>query len=108
MSDYLDKKIYIDVSDLNILYRRTKRDDTSAHIDYTMFTVIPESKKYVDKQKASSDIIIDGNRDKDIVYSDVFKYLNFVISQSSATNMNQNKHSNKPGSIIGFVKSLLD
>lgn len=74
--ELLDKKIYIDVSDVNMLYRRTKRDNTSRNIDYTMFTVIPESKKYMDKQKKAADIIIDGNRDKDTVYKDVCRYLN--------------------------------
>jgi len=106
--DLLDKKIYIDVSDLNILYRRTKRDNTSKNIDYTMFSVIPESKKYIDQQKRVADIIIDGNREKDAVYSDVGKYLNLTISQISDANITQDQHHNKPSSIIGFVKSLLD
>lgn len=80
-----DKKIYIDVSDINILYRRTKRDNTSKYIDYTMFTVIPESKKYMDKQKASADIIIDGNRDQNAVYNDVYKCLSSLTNSSRLT-----------------------
>ena len=81
----LDKKIYIDVSDINMLYRRTKRDNTSKNIDYTMFTVIPESKKYMDRQKTSADIIIDGNRDKDAVYNDVYRYLSSAMNSSRVT-----------------------
>jgi hypothetical protein len=73
-----------------------------------MFTVIPESKKYIDKQKKKADIIIDGNRDKDAVYNDVYRYLNLMINQVSATNRNKDKYSSESGSIIGFVKSLLD
>lgn len=106
--ELLDKKIYIDVSDINILYRRTKRDNTSDYLDYTMFTVIPESKKYIDKQKKKADIIIDGNRDRDAVYNDVCRYLNLTINQISATNRNKDHHRSESGSIIGFVKSLLD
>ena len=81
----LNKKIYIDISDLNMLYRRTKRDNTSKNIDYTMFTVIPESKKYMDKQKASADIIIDGNQNTNVVYNDVYRYLNLLTNSIGIT-----------------------
>lgn len=81
----LDKKIYIDVSDINMLYRRTKRENTSKYIDYTMFTVIPESKKYMDKQRISADIIIDGNQDKYAVYNDVYRYLSSLMNFSLLT-----------------------
>ncbi|MBU4069406.1 MAG: AAA family ATPase, partial [Nanoarchaeota archaeon] len=43
LNKLFDKKIWVDVSDLNILYRRTKRDNTSKNIDYTYNVVIPES-----------------------------------------------------------------
>lgn len=75
----LDHKIYIDVSDTNILYRRTKRDNTSKYIDYTMFTVIPESHKYADKQKSAADVIIDGNRDQDTVYQECIDYIKGTV-----------------------------
>lgn len=68
-----------------MLYRRTKRDNTSKYIDYTMFTVIPESKKYIDKQKISADIIIDGNQDKNAVYNDVYRYLSSLTNSSLLT-----------------------
>jgi uridine kinase len=70
-----DKKIWVDVSDLNILYRRTKRDNTSKNIDYTMNVVIPESKKYEEYQKKQADIIIDGNNSKDEIIIDLEKHL---------------------------------
>ena len=65
-----DKKIYVDVSDVNMLYRRTKRDNTSRYIDYTMHTVIPESKKYLEMQKSRADAILDGNLPKESIYND--------------------------------------
>jgi len=73
LSDLFDLKIFVDVSDLGILYRRTKRDGTSAYMDYTMHTVIPESKRYDKIQKNRADIIIDGNRPKEEVMKDVDK-----------------------------------
>lgn len=71
----LDKKIFIDVSDLNILYRRTKRDNTLAYIDYTMNSVIPKSYKYLTKQIMASDVVIDGNKNKEIVYNEIKKLI---------------------------------
>jgi uridine kinase len=73
--DLCDVKIYVDVSDVNILYRRTKRDGTSAYIDYTMFNVIDTSHKYMKKQKQVAEVIIDGNKSKEDGYNDVVKYL---------------------------------
>jgi hypothetical protein len=73
-----------------------------------MFTVIPESNRYINIQKASADIIIDGNRDKDIVYSDVCNYLNFVINQSADTELNPKKQNSKLSGIIGLARHLLD
>lgn len=60
-----DKKIFVDVTDLNILYRRTLRDNNIYGMNYTMNKVIPISKRYEKKQKEEADIIIDGNKSKD-------------------------------------------
>ena len=65
LNKLFDKRIWVDVSDLNILYRRTKRDNTSKNIDYIHNTVIPESKKYEEMQRREADIIIDGNKSKE-------------------------------------------
>jgi len=75
LNKIFDKKIWVEVSDLNILYRRTKRDNTSKNIDYTYEVVIPESKKYEKKQQEEADIIIDGNKNKDEIIKDVENYL---------------------------------
>lgn len=75
ISDLFDKKIFVDVSDLNILYRRTKRDNTSKNIDYTMDVVIPESKKYEKIQRERADLIIDGNKSKYEVLKEVNKHI---------------------------------
>jgi len=63
--DLCDLKIWVDISDLNILYRRTKREGTSAYIDYTMNKVIPISKCYEKSQKKVANIILNGNKTKD-------------------------------------------
>ena len=65
LNKLFDKKIWVDVSDVNLLYRRTKRDNTSKNIDYTMNQVIPASKKYEKVQKDEADIVIDGNKSKE-------------------------------------------
>lgn len=75
LSNLFDKKIWVDVSDQNILYRRTKRDGTSKYLDYTMNTVIPESKKYEEIQRKRADIIIDGNKTKKEIIAELEKYL---------------------------------
>src|SRR3989344_164183 len=71
LSNLFDKRIWVEVSDANILYRRTKRDGTSKHIDYTMNVVIPESKKYEEIQRKRADIIIDGNKTKEKIIEDM-------------------------------------
>jgi ADP-ribosylglycohydrolase/dephospho-CoA kinase len=65
LANLFDKKIWVDVSDANIVYRRTKRDSTSKYIDYTVNTVIPESKKYEEIQRNRADIVINGNKSKE-------------------------------------------
>jgi uridine kinase len=87
--DLCDLKIWVDVSDLNILYRRTKRDGTSAHMDYTMNKVIPISKRYEDLQRTQSDVIIDGNRTKDEIIKEVDEYIKgFENEQKKKRNSN--------------------
>lgn len=71
VSDLCDFKIWVDVNDLNLLYRRTKRDGTSSHMDYTMNKVIPISKRYEPIQKKRADVVIDGNKSKDEVLEEV-------------------------------------
>jgi len=75
LSNLFDKRIWVDVSDANIIYRRTKRDGTSAHIDYTMNVVIPESKKYEEIQRKRADITIDGNKSKEDIIKEVERHI---------------------------------
>ncbi|PIN86884.1 hypothetical protein COV19_02660 [Candidatus Woesearchaeota archaeon CG10_big_fil_rev_8_21_14_0_10_44_13] len=75
LSKLFDKKIWVDVSDANIIYRRTKRDGTSKHIDYTMNKVIPESKRYEEIQRKRADIIIDGNKTKEEIIQEFERYI---------------------------------
>jgi len=73
LSDLCDFKIWVDVNDVNLLYRRTKRDDTSRYIDYTMNDVITISKEYESIQKRRADIVIDGNKSKKEVVAETEK-----------------------------------
>jgi len=75
----LDEKIFVDVSDINILYRRTLRDGNIDGVEYTMNKVIPISKKFEKLQKKSADIIIDGNKSKEEVLEIAEKYLSKYI-----------------------------
>ncbi len=74
LSNLFDKKIWIDVSDANILIRRTKRDGTS-NIKYVLEKVIPESKKYEEIQRKRADIIIDGNKTKEEIIQEMERYI---------------------------------
>ncbi|HIH25849.1 hypothetical protein J4476_04850 [Candidatus Woesearchaeota archaeon] len=65
LNKLFDKKIWVDISDLNLIYRRLKRSNDIEQLDYTMNVVIPESKKYEKIQKEKADIIIDGNQAKE-------------------------------------------
>ncbi len=73
--ELLDKKIFVDVSDLNILYRRTIRDGNINGMKYTMDKVIPISKIYENVQKKRADIVIDGNKSKGAVMVELDEYL---------------------------------
>jgi len=75
LSNLFDKKIFVDVSDTNILYRRTKRDNTRKNIDYTINVVIPESMKYEEIQRKRADIIIDGNKTKEKIIQEIDGYI---------------------------------
>lgn len=68
-----DKKIFVDVTDTNILYRRTLRDGHLNGMTYTMEKVIPISKKYEQQQKAVADIVIDGNQTKEDLMGELKK-----------------------------------
>jgi len=53
----LDKKIFVEVSDENLLNRRLKRGGDFDNYEYTINVCIPESKKYEDIQRERADVI---------------------------------------------------
>lgn len=75
LSKLFDKKIWVEVSDENILYRRLKRDGEMNGIDYIKNNVIPESKRYEKDQQKRADIIINGNNSKEKIIGDIEKQI---------------------------------
>lgn len=71
LSNLFDKKIWVDVSDVNLLYRRLKRFNDISQLDYAMNVVIPESKKYEETQRKRADVIIDGNKPKEEIIQEL-------------------------------------
>jgi uridine kinase len=79
LADLFDCKIFIDVSDLNILYRRLLRQNSLHGIQYIYDVIIPVSKDYEQIQKDSADIIFDGNQPKEQVLKEVGKYIKKLV-----------------------------
>jgi hypothetical protein len=69
----------VDISDMNILYRRTIREGNINGMWYTKHKVIEISKRYEEQQKKEADIILDGNKSKEDLLLDfkeiIFEYL---------------------------------
>lgn len=81
--DLFEYKIIIHASDFNILYRRQMRDGVG-QINYIHDVVVPVSKQYEKMQKDNADLVIDGDKPKDEVISNVGKYLNGNLSQNNS------------------------
>lgn len=79
--ELFDKKIFVDVSDLNILYRRTIRDGHINGMHYTKHKVIPISKRYEEQQKKAANIIIDGNKTKEEIVEDLKKLIKLQVGE---------------------------
>ncbi len=75
LNELFDKKIFVDVSDANILYRRLKRNKDFESADKILNHIIPESKKYEEEQKEEADVIIDGNKSKEEIVKEVEKLI---------------------------------
>jgi uridine kinase len=75
LNKLFDKKIWVDVSDQNILWRRLLRDGNTEGAEYIMEKVIPESKKYEKIQRTEADIVIDGNKTKEEIMEEIEQYL---------------------------------
>ncbi len=76
LNTLFNKKIWIDVSDINLLYRRLKKFNIFSdadkktyekyfgevsQLDYVVNVVIPESRRYEKIQKDAADFVLDGN-----------------------------------------------
>ena len=75
LNKLFDKKIWVEVSDINLLYRRLKRFNDINELDYAMNVVIPESKKYEELQRKEADILIDGNKSKEEIIQEIERYI---------------------------------
>ena len=70
-----DHRIFIDVSDENLLSRRLKRQDGQGRA-YIKDVIIPVSKLFEDEQKRNADIPVNGNDTKEQVINNVWKKIN--------------------------------
>jgi uridine kinase len=86
LADLFDSKIFIDVSDLNILYRRLLRDKSMEKINYIYEVVIPMSNKHEQKQRTNADVIFDGNVKKDKIIANMTMYINDTLSKRKVGN----------------------
>ncbi len=78
LCDLFDNKIFLDISDENLIKRRTKRARSKydTNLDYIKNVVLPSSKKFGAIQKKRADIIINANLSKKKVLEDVLDFLN--------------------------------
>ncbi|MBW3020359.1 dephospho-CoA kinase [Candidatus Woesearchaeota archaeon] len=79
LSDSFDKKIWVDVSDENIISRRIERRGSSEKIDNIINQIIPISKEYEEIQRKRADIIIDGNKSKKEILEEVKKQIEISL-----------------------------
>lgn len=72
-----DKRVWIDVSDKNLIERRITRAGNGDldTINYIKNKLIPCSKKYEQLQKSRAHVIIDGNKNKNDVIEDFRKFV---------------------------------
>lgn len=81
LANLFDKKMWVEVSDINLLRRRTKRysghggNDYTEKIGYIVNVVIPESKKYEKLQRERADVIVNGNNSKEQIRKDVERHM---------------------------------
>ena len=75
LNKLFDKKIWVDVSDLNLLYRRLKKFNDINQLDYAMNVVIPESKNYEQVQRKKASIVIDGNKSQEEIVRELEEHL---------------------------------
>lgn len=75
LSELFDRKIFIEVSNVNLLYRRLKKCGDLNQADYIMDVVIPVSKEYETIQRKKADAIIDGNQSREEIVKNIKDHL---------------------------------
>jgi len=81
ISDIFDYRIFINIDSPTIFERRLLRKDKLGYLDpdYIRDVVIAESKKHEELQRSVSDIVINGDRNLEVVYQDVLSSItNFL------------------------------
>lgn len=82
--DLLDVKIFVDISDFELLVRRLRRNGVNPHtLNYTYDVIIPVSKLYEQTQKNVAELIVDGNKSRGEVIENVGLALRKKILQSN-------------------------
>jgi uridine kinase len=76
LAGLFDARIFIDVSDLNVLYRRLKRENQLFGLDYTYDIVIPNARRDSLPQRKLAHKVIDGNQAVAEVTDQIVEYLN--------------------------------
>jgi hypothetical protein len=80
LAELFDLRVFVDVSPLNMLYRRLKREDGLHNIDKIYGSVIPRSLDYKGSQISHAQAVIDGNEPSEVVIRHVIYYLNSSMS----------------------------
>jgi uridine kinase len=75
LNTLFDKKIFFDVSDLNLFFRRIKRGDVNDYFAYTLLKAIPKSKKFEKIQKSKAEIIINANKSHEGLLKEIEQFL---------------------------------
>ncbi|MFH1175047.1 MAG: hypothetical protein V1725_08005 [archaeon] len=73
-----EKKIYLNVSNKNLLQRRLQRNGEREH-GYIQRKVIPDSLLYERMQRQAADVVIDANRNLSVVTQYVLGYLDGIL-----------------------------
>ena len=101
LASLFDSRIFVDVTDLNILYRRLRRDKSMEYINYIYDIVIPNSLRDETQQKNNCDAIVDGNLSREEVLSSVEGYLNhYVLKAPNKMNRSEEVWQVKFGDLI--------
>lgn len=76
LTDLFDYKIFIDITDEEIIRRRTERnkDTDFGNIDFIKTKVIPRSKEYEQQQKDNSDLIVSTDEALEEIEEKIQKY----------------------------------